>query len=551
MQPLSPAVELWTPKLKTVRLPHLSTPEELAALLDEEIGLDDVHRLLKADLPLGLEVMLQASADPRLRTELRSLQHGLNVLGLTRVQTMIRAWRGSPLEPERREHQRVLQAMLTSRFAAHLLHDWLPHLPGADPEYLKVISLLLGVARWKLPLAAPAEAEAIEQAVQAGQRRGKAERAVLGCTLTELNMAHLLSLGLSPEAELLQMIMPDAGRIAHAARQAWTGPAAPGITRDLARWMHQPTAYCSLAYLLAQALMDDWYGAHALTLQKALSAALAEPLDQIMRGVRRAALAASHETRYVQVWPAPILGVLAEPTRVRGERLHAMAVAARSAAAASAPYRQVAPALAGTTGHSNQAKAAPNAPESVSIDPTLAPGRSNIRALKSQLEQGKLQSLPDLARALQTVLRTGLGVERALLLRPTRPADVQAPASSSSGLQVIMAMGYAPESSPRGQRISLTTEPRPDLLQRLLHRPNSSIQLSAQQLQIARQQVPPELYPWLSAHGVWIGSLPAAPQQAVAVLWVDGGDQPLLTDRYEAFRALLPVLGPALAAHFQ
>ena len=550
MQHLSPAVELWVPKLKTVRLPHLSEPSELAALLDEDIGLDDVHRALAADLPLGLEVLLQASADPRLRTELRSLQHGLNVLGLTRVQSMIRTWHGSPLEPERTDHQRVLQGMLTSRFAAHLLHDWLPHLPGADPEYLKVISLLLGVARWKLPLAAPTEAEAIERAVRAGKRRGKAEREVLGCTLTELNMAHLLSLGLSPEAELLQMIMPDAGRIAHAARQAWTGPAAPGITRDLARWMHQPTAYCSLAYLLAQALMDDWYGAHALTLQKALSAALAEPLDQVMRGVRRAALAASHETRYVQNWPAPILGVLAEPTRVRSKPPRPL-----SSSASSAISGGLAP-----------SSAAPSA-----TDPNLAPGRGHIRALKTQLEQGKLQTLAELARALQAVLRAGLHIERALLLRPLSSLPPGGLESASTSLQVVMAMGYAPEDSPRGRRINLKNEPRPDLLLRLLQRPNSSIQLNASQRLLAQQQLPSDLIPWLSTSGVWIGSMPsgrspnsapgptgsdsapkhAAAETAVAILWVDGGVNALPADRYEAFRALLPVLGPALAAHLK
>ncbi|PKO56156.1 MAG: hypothetical protein CVU28_03950, partial [Betaproteobacteria bacterium HGW-Betaproteobacteria-21] len=199
-------LDFWRKQLAAVSLPVLSPAAAREALLQPGACLQELTPLFNADLPLALDVLLLAAQHPRIRGEVQGLQHAFTVLGTGKVQALASTRFQHAFNPDQVAHRLCLQSLATSRFAAQLVESWEQRHAGSHVEHLWWITLLLGLARWKLPLAAPRIALEIERRCGAGERRTVVERAVLGCSIDQLNAAHLRDAGFPDDARLLQSI---------------------------------------------------------------------------------------------------------------------------------------------------------------------------------------------------------------------------------------------------------------------------------------------------------------------------------------------------------
>ena len=103
-------LQAWRDALLQVRLPLLSSDEELDRLLSPGIGLGEVQTLAEADLPLALELLATAARDPRLEDGVRHLQQAVHVLGTERTQTLLRARQSRPTPRHATAHPLALHS---------------------------------------------------------------------------------------------------------------------------------------------------------------------------------------------------------------------------------------------------------------------------------------------------------------------------------------------------------------------------------------------------------------------------------------------------------
>lgn len=334
-RPQPPRAE-WLARLASVRLPWLSPAPSLQRALGAHISVRELLGTIEADLPLAVEVI--ASAGQTLRHSgqtVQGLQHAVNLLGIERVQGLIRARRHTPLDPTQPAHQAVLQAMATTRLACLFTNHWTALRTGADPEPPIWATALLGVVRWKLPLLAPREAAEIERRVAAGQRRVVAERELLGVDVDDLTADHLGALGLPHRVTRL-----SPWDIAQAARCARTGDAAPELSEACQRALQQPGVVSGLAQSLAQSVQDSWYSRRTRTWMAVAAGHLNRPLDRLRADLVQLALHASREATFTRGLVAPASRLLWEAPAPRRVRPRAVAPAPAPAPVAAPPAAQ-------------------------------------------------------------------------------------------------------------------------------------------------------------------------------------------------------------------
>ena len=504
--PPAPAASLqaWQQRLANVRLPLLSSPLAVQRMLGSRLSVRDLVELVEADLPLAVDLMLAASASLRRSGKpLQGLQHAVNLLGVERVQSRVRTLQNDRLDLAQPGHRLARQAMATSRLACLFTNHWAARHAGSDPEALIWTTALLGVVRWKLPLAAPDVATELERWVASGQRRATAERALLGCTLDALSSAHLGALGMDDGAA------PHAHRavppklLAHAARLDWSGPVAPELPSHLQRPLRQPEVTCSLALGLAQSVQDSWYSRHTRSLMAAAAVHTQQPLDRLRAELVQLALHASHETSFNQGLVAPAARLLWAPPVLRSVWPKAQAKAQRAV----------------------QAQA--------QVATSMAP-QQGTAAYQQRCQQGQHSDLRALMKDTVDTLEKQLGLQRcALFLK----------AAGSDQLNCPVAQGFGAALTARG-----LTLPAGDthLLARLLKQRSASLCVTAAQVPAARQQLPPALAPLLLASGVALGTVDME-QQPMGIWWADTGEAEHALDgaRYAAFQQLVRGFGTA------
>lgn len=485
----------WLERLAAVRLPLLSPPHTLQRMLGARISVRDLLELIEANLPLAVEVI--ASASKALRPSgkpLQGLQHAVNLLGIERIQGLVRARRDPPLDLTLPAHQAALQAMATSRLACLFTNHWTALHTGADPEPLIWNTALLGVARWKLPLAAPREAAEIERWLAAGQRRATAERELLGITLDELTRAHLMQIGLPQGGQLLPRTL------AEAARFAWTGPAAPEVPAACRQALQQAGAVCSIAQGLALSTQDSWYSGRTRTWMAVAAVHMNQPVERLRADLVQLALYASQETSFTRSLVAPAARLLWLPPRPRlAHRPTPVSVRPPAPASSTRPsQRGLEPAARGTP----------------------PPGL------------GRPQDLRELfSNTLQTLTQT-LGLRRcALFLK----------ANDGVRLGCVFAHGFEGTAIVRGMDFVLE---EPHLFHRLLQRPAAFLWVRGTQVAVARQQLPDALAPAVLDTGLALGVVDTDGHPK-GLWWVDTGraDQPLEAATCAAFQSFARTFG--------
>lgn len=464
-----PAQAPWLERLAAVRLPWLSPPHTVQRMLGVHISVRELLALIEADLPLATDVIVCASRALRASGKpLQGLQHAVSLLGIERVQGLIRARRDGPLDLGQPAQQAALQAMATTRLACLIANHWTAAHTGADPEPLIWNTALLGLVRWKLPLAAPREAAEIERRVAAGERRATAEREQLGIALDALAPAHLRDLGLAPVAHRLPPRV-----LAEAARCAWTGPVAADVPAACLQALQHPDAVCSLAHGLAQSVQDSWYSGRTRTWMAVAAVHLNQPMERLRADLLQLALLASQEASFTRSLVAPAARLLWSPPPPRRPRS-----VRRDRPEPASPTRPTAPPRT-VPGH----EAAPVPPQ-------------DLRTLFSI--------------ATRTLTQT-LGLRRcALFLK----------ASDGAHLACVFAQGFDGTAVIRGLTVALEDSPLP---QRLLQHAGAFLWVRDTQVPAARQQLPAVLAPLVPDTGLALGVV-NVDGQPKGLWWADAGN---------------------------
>lgn len=538
---------LWRQRIAGVSLPLLSGPESIEKLLSAGVSLQEVAHLLADDPALALEMIIAAARLPAVKGEVHGLQHSLNLLGIRRVQSLIRARASRLMNPDSPSHRASLQAITVSRLAASLVNRWAEKQVAGSGEFLSCVALLIGLARWKLPLAAPRVQQAIDVRVARGERRSRVEQAVLGCSMNELNRAVLQDAGFPEEAPLLQSSTPDPVMLAKAARSAWTETMAPELQPEVARWLRQRTSPPLIAHLLAWAGHDGWYEGRCLQLLKVVSALNNHPLDRVIPSTHRTAVIVSrrlerfsgviHSPAEQLFWTRRPPRSLLEPSaKQETPQPKAPPPTAAAAPVVTAPTRAAAPQTvtaelaplprraAESPVEAEPVRAAPKAPPSpVPSSPT---DPSVLPAFVARCRAYEFDDLRQLMSEASLALEKGLGLRRSLFfLRP----------GNSDQLRCYLKHGL----HDAAQNLSLDIPFSPANLLTKLVEQGGSVRVDALHGVSAIKQLPPGLRVLASPSGFVMTSIKLN-EKAIGAIWADSGIETVEVHarQYDVFRVL-------------
>ena len=517
----------WREALLRARLPLLSSEDEQARLLTPQISLRDVQSLVEQDPSLALDLLALAAREPRLREGLRSLQQALNVLGMQRIQALVRARQARPAVAHELASALSLQAMATSELAALFVRGWNRLHHGGDEDHRHWLTRLLGVVRWKLPWVHPALAQRIEARVAAGERRSVVERELLGCDMTELNACHLQDLGIDEASDLRHGFVLSTGQVAQAARLGWSEAAAPELPVPLARALHQPTTGSALAYALALELQTGWYSRRAQDWMAVASAHLGQPQDRVRHDLIQIALIAANNPRFHRgitataarlLWPAD-----PQPKPLPQRRPPpAPATTPPAGRPGGAPTEPVA--------HTTRVPAAP-----VPVQPeAAAPPRRTPAApdFEQRCRQAAFSDLSSFMGEAITHLHQDMGLGRCALFLKQAGADV---------LVCYLAHGF--ETAVPTREIQLPLQPQ-GLLTRLMQHPSATLWIRPTQVAAARPRLPATLADWITDAGCLLGTVQVR-SHAMGLWWADAGvdAEPINDIRLTQFGHMTQVFG--------
>lgn len=508
-------LDFWRERLAGVQLPMLSGADAREALLLPTASLQELGRLLLADAPLALDVLRAAARVSGRRDDVQGLQHALAMLGVERVQAIARVRMKRLFDPAVPGHAGVAQALAVARFAGLLVDAWEVNKVPGNSDFLPWVIQLLGFARAKLPLAAPALWREIEARVAAGEHRARVEHALLGVPIGELNHALLLHGGFTDDEVLAGSLQVDGAQLAAAARHAWEGPFAPELPAPLARWLRGRNLRAALAYLLAWSAWDGWYSRRTLGLMRVVSAALGQPLDRVITTTHQVAVRASRGN------------ILPGGLRTPAESLFWPALPPRRVRRPAAP---LAPARTPT----------PAQPSPAQAPPQLNPGEGRqpdmmmLAAFVGNCRDGHYRALLELVTSTRQVLADGLGLTRCMLFLQL---------AQSPDLVCYLAEGFEPPVASRTLAVPVEAA---NLVTRVF-KESGSLQISPARVEAARRQLPPTLQALVHANGFLLSGV-RIQSRPVGVLWADSGPGAAAgAAQYAAFRRLAQHFGAAFA----
>jgi hypothetical protein len=494
----------WRKRLAQVALPVLSTPQALREALQPDASVDQVLGVIAPDLPLGLAVILEASRTmKKARGEVRSLRHAIGMLGLDRVQGLLRSRLNLRLDAEKPGHLAMAEAVASSRLAGLLAYYQARAARREDADFQMWVAQLMGLAAWKLPLSDPQLAHTLTMRTQAGERKVRVERELLGCTLAELNRALLMDLCLTEDSDMMQHAEIEPRMLARAAKCAWTGGSAPEVPKTVGRWLFLPDVTLGLMHMLAQEAMKDWFSKRTDTLLRACSALQHLRLDDTVLFSRQVAWHASHEP-CLSGWVVPPLARLfwvPEPRRPR--RLKAQAVPSVGLAAQKSHAQQ-------PTVQPNPAAAPAPLPTPTASLQAQSPAWNQVQRFVADCEAHAFQDMASFTKAFIDALAQGLQLKRCALFLKT---------AQTPQLGCVLAAGFDEAVGPR--KVSIDTQDD-NLLARLFAHPSGFLWVDERKLATARHQIPEAMRQQVLSGGLILATVHVL-DRAVGVLWIDAG----------------------------
>jgi hypothetical protein len=294
--------------------------------------------------------------------------------------------------------------------------------------------------------------------------------------------------------------------LAQAARQLRGSLEAPELSQRLKIALRERGLLCGLAQALALEVGIDWHSQRTRALVLAAAAATGKPAEEILRGVHRQALFASHEAMFGDDAPAPAAGLLRPPREPR-----------------ALPRRPPIP---------------PTAQFAIPVAAIATPAAAAVPACDKAIAsfaQRCTSGHPDLRSLLTDVVRlfAQLGLGRcALFLRET----------DQSALACFFSYGFPRGQAGRDLRLPLG---EPGLVKLLLAQPGVAFRVAEAQRAGVGSRLPAALADWPPHTGMLLATI-AVQGRAVGFWWADAGPDGLeaSTETFALFRRAVESFGP-------
>ncbi len=200
-------VDAWAGMLAKQELPLLGETVQklLQATADDAKSMGEIGRLVMADPSLAALVLRMANSSyfNAARQRISTITRALIVLGLDTVRTL--CYSALVMESvtsvaHRDKVARILNNALQTASQARYLAEK----AGGDPERAFLAAMLQDVGALALWCFGEEQAESLDRALAAGEKRETAERRILGCTIRQLSLRMLETWGLTGLAEELE-----------------------------------------------------------------------------------------------------------------------------------------------------------------------------------------------------------------------------------------------------------------------------------------------------------------------------------------------------------
>ncbi|OOV87027.1 HDOD domain-containing protein [Oceanospirillum linum] len=311
----------WRKELLKVSLPALSDTGArlLKSLKKPDVCLKDLELIIAEDPVLSFQIIAHAS---KLRNnpenDMLSLPHSLSLLGMDKLQPMLRKVKYIRFDPAKTAHKAFLQALNTSLHAATQAYMIAERKSPGTGESNYWISLRLSSVFWQLALASPKIYHAIEQRVQTGESRHHVEMTLMGCTTQQLTQAMLPDWCLSKftQNNLYKLLDSKARMLADIAKCAWKDGIAPEIPQNVGHFLQTPWSAAVLTHWLALNTAVTWFGPKTERIECMIAAFLHQHLDDVIPFLHRNAVIYSASHKLSGVW-LPAIKLLHPPLKKR------------------------------------------------------------------------------------------------------------------------------------------------------------------------------------------------------------------------------------------
>lgn len=311
----------WHKELLKVSLPALaSTGQQLKKQLqDPDCSLRDIEVIVAEDPVLSFQLLTQANL---IRTtpenDVLSLPHALSLLGMDKLQPLLKNIKYIQFDPNKVAHNAFLQALNISLHAATQAFYIAEKKNSGSGEGHYWISLRLSSVFWLLSLASPKTYHGIEQRVLTGESRHIVEKEILGCTTQELTRSMLKDWQLSKftQEHLNKLLNPSPKMLATLATSAWQDGFAPEIKRAQHIFLQTPWVAAVFAHWLALNTAVNWQTPKTDRIERMISVYLNSPLNDVITFLHQNAVHCSKAHVLEGVW-SPAIKLLHPPLEKR------------------------------------------------------------------------------------------------------------------------------------------------------------------------------------------------------------------------------------------
>ncbi len=504
------SLQQWLTELEPLQLP-LNTQIRAQALvaIDQSCSAVALSALLLDDPAAVLLIFREANrALARYERETHSLEHAISLLGMARVQTLLRqAPTLAADHPFTREYRQAQQRSQHAAWQARLWAEGSGRWP-ADAMFWD--TLLAGAPHWALWLEAGSlRLQLSKLRAQRGFVTAEESLELFGCDLNTL-MTQLTERWNLPRNSQLSWQREVVGKrrewiaLARAARA--DGPPDVPVGR-LSELSHQPCVIIALANLLAVEADWDWYSRHFDRLLNIVASCCRRPVATLSNFVHQTAASFSRSYRgdlqtpaarllchwqQAQVWAPPVTPTPAAPT---------------AAPATSTPITPAKPS-------------------------TLADPRQLASTLKRLQQPASVQSIREALTLTLDAIHSGLGLTRvAALLYRAEPPE----------LQTLLGRGL--DTTPALRQLRLPVQAN-TLLDQLLRKP-ACLRLSNDNAARYQPLLPEALRNAASSQQLLLASV-ITDARPVALLFADADGHSISDEQHRLFRQLALLLGQCL-----
>ena len=311
------SLDNWLNILDETLLPVLPTrAHKIGRLMkDRDVSLFDIAEVIDSDPVMRVHLVRECNRQHKETAAgtLSNTHHCVAMLGLDKVQLLLRQFKAAKGDPKEPRDFHYFQAISQSLHAAEQAASWAQYRNQSKPDQMFLAALMYGVPMWCLWRFAHKEMNIIDTLFQREQiPLQEAEHAVLGCTREDIanGLAQRWFFPDAIQSALKGDQLPGPRFLLKQVQAFQQNPQhkMPNRTAD-GKLVNTPALAIALSNTLAQESSRDWYSKPTQRCLSVISAYLAQPEDEINTLAKQTALHAAQRWRFPGI-QSPANGLL-------------------------------------------------------------------------------------------------------------------------------------------------------------------------------------------------------------------------------------------------